>query len=145
MIGTPLVVSDQELKTLREYAEAHKIPAPELVLMSKGQAPLAGDRDGHILIPGYSPDPKKNADFGWKVVYSIEEHPQSNGTTIWFRHMSMSIARDGRHPNQYALDLIARGLGFPPLAECRVQQNPVDGFIEVLAIYDEKPLDTGGL
>ena len=135
MIGTPLLVSDDELRTLREYAEAHKIPAEEMVLMTIGGVALVGDRPGHVLHPGRNEDPAKNADFGWKVVYSIEEHPQRGGGTTWLRHMSMSIAREGRHPNIFALEMVSKGLGFPPLGECQVQQNPVDGFVEVLALY----------
>lgn len=135
-MGIPLVISDKELGALRGYAEAHKIPIQEIRMMADGKATLVGERDGHVLIPGYDPDPKKNADFGWKVAYSIEEHPLRDGDgTMWVRHMSMSSAIEGREPNLFSLGLVAEGLGFPPLDQCQVQMNPVDGFIEVLAEY----------
>jgi hypothetical protein len=121
----PLVIDDVQLRALREYAEAHKINSDEMKLMVEGKAAFVGDRPGHSL----------DMPVGFRVVYSIEEHPQEDGKTAWIRHMSMSQARPDRDPNIIALQMVATALGFPNLDECMVRHNEMDGQPEVLCLY----------
>lgn len=130
MAGTPFVLKDDELQPLREYAEAHPIRIDEMKKIVAGKLMAIGDRQGH----------GQRLEFGYRVVYSIEEHPKSDKSgTSWLRHASMSIAKKGRMPNPYALAMVGEQLGFPikdnlPDPElCMVQLNPVDGQPEMMA------------
>lgn len=128
-MGTPLVIDDERIKKLRMFAEAHIIPIAEMYLIQQEKMPCAGDREGHVL----------NLDFGFKLVYSIEEHPHKNGkNTVWLRHMSMSVATPGRIPNPVAVQLIAEQLGFPSMKKCQIKYTGGGEIFEVLATLGDE-------
>jgi hypothetical protein len=102
-MATPLVIDNEELAALRQYAEENPISADEMRAIMAGEAPVVGEREGY----------DRNFDIGFRVVFTVEEHPQSDGTTKWLRHMSMSVATPGRSPSPPALGLIGEQLGFP--------------------------------
>jgi hypothetical protein len=59
---------------------------------------------------------------GFKIVYSIEEHPLKDGTdTVWGRHMSVSLDKPTRVPSIEAVSLLCKEFGFKSLQECFVR------------------------
>lgn len=125
----PLIYDVKELEAFARKVEERKLTVPEMLDIEAGRSPIIGDRPEHAM----------NLDLGWRLVYSLEEHPQKDGSTpVWIRHMSMSQAVPGRQPNQFALAEITKALGFPPLSECRIQPDPGSSAIAVLALYDAK-------
>ncbi len=123
-MAIPLVLDEKKLGGLRSYAEAHRLPIDQMRMIVAGTAPIVGDRPEHEC----------HLNVGWRVVFSIEEHPRKDGNgTAWLRHMSMSSSAPGRFPNSVALEEVARHLGFPGPYDCVVQRNPIDGVVEVLA------------
>jgi hypothetical protein len=127
----PLIINEVKLKRLRFFAEdpKNRITLAEGLAIVNGEALVVGDRDGHSC----------NLDVGWRVVYSVEEHPLKSGEgSLWFRHMSMSQAMPGRYPNQFSLGLVSEVLGFPKLKNCAIiRPNEVDGVMEVLAQFHQ--------
>ena len=96
---------------MRELGEAHRIQINQtrhlLELKELGITIAVGD------MPGY----KCEIPFGFQVVFSIEELPKKTNPAQscgWFRHLSVSIPQGQRHrvPNQFALEMIAKELGF---------------------------------
>jgi hypothetical protein len=126
----PLIYTVAELEQFRTAVEAMPIGLDEIRRMASGEAPLVGERPGHELM----------LELGWRIVYSVEEHPRKDGQGgVWLRHMSMSQARPGRWPNLYALGEIARGLGFPSMEECIVRKDMGSDAIEVIGKYEPAP------
>lgn len=112
----PLIIDDNKLKTLKEYAENNPIHLNEMKQIMEGVVPTVGDRDGHICF----------LDYGFKLVYSIEEHSRKDGKgTLWGKHMSMSLEEPTgtRVPSIIAVQLICQALGFKPLDQCWVNFN----------------------
>lgn len=121
---TALVIDEARVGGLRAFAEAHPIALDDMRRIAAGIAPVVGDRAGHAI----------RLDFGFRVAFSIEEHPLRGGAgTAWVRHMSMSCDRPGRLPHPAALEEVGRLLGLPPLRECLVREDMAPGAIEVLA------------
>jgi len=102
-MAIPLVINNEELTALRKYAEENPISVAEMRAIMAGEVPAVGEREGY----------DRNFDIGYRVVFTIEEHPQSDGSTKWLRHMSMSVAAPSRSPSPLALGLIGEQLGFP--------------------------------
>jgi hypothetical protein len=103
-MGTPLVVDNAKLGELKAFAEEHFLDVTEMRRIVAGETKPPGLRDGHGL----------DIEIGYRVVFSIEEHPLKDGSgTVWYRHMSMSQAALGRYPNEYGVALVAKELGFP--------------------------------
>lgn len=103
--GTPLIIDNEKLEDLRAFAQANPISLSELMKITEENAPVVGEREGYSI----------NLDFGYRLVYSVEEHPDG-----WMRHMSMSQVRPGRSPNRAAIDLMLEALGFPLFDKCLV-------------------------
>lgn len=92
--------TDDQIKALREYAEAHPMQAAKVIA---GASPPAGDIPGHVLrLIG-----------GMKVVLSIETD-QPWGVC---RHLSVSVDTPGKWPNPDGVLLLAKELGFRPSFE----------------------------
>jgi hypothetical protein len=127
----PLVIDDAKLKALRTYAEEHPVPLTELREIIEGRKPCVGDREGYTIF----------LDFGFKLVYSIEEHPRTDGGTTWGRHMSVSLTEPTgqRVPSIVAVQLLAQALGFKPLNECymRFEDKCTPKYVEVFSEIPE--------
>lgn len=111
----PLIIDDEKLRALRSYAENHPVTFQEMQRIIEGEVPPVGDRDGYTCF----------LDYGFKLVYSIEEHPCKTGGTLWGRHMSVSLDEPTgtRVPSIIAVELLCKALGFKPLKECYVNFN----------------------
>lgn len=104
MIGTPLIIGDEQraaLAKLRELAAANPIDMPKLMERIKLPKPkaqhMAQMTAQTVGIP-----------MDYMVTFSIE-HGHPAGTC---RHMSMSVGKKGRVPNQHAVWMVAEELGF---------------------------------
>jgi hypothetical protein len=135
-----LCIDEPKLKALREYAEAHPIPAERMACLLAGRPHPAVDWPAHrIELP-----------VGFTVTYAVEELPLRSGSgAVWMRHMAIRTARPGRYPTPIALELVGESLGFPPLEECLVRPDPASNAIDVLAPWEDyRPpadrLDSGG-
>ncbi len=128
-MGTPLIIDDIVIAGLRKFAEANPIRLAENERIRAGVAPPPGDRDGyHCQLPTC-----------YKLVYSISEyaHVDKSKKPIWVRHMSMSLTKPGRIPNEHAIKLISEALGFPSLDKCQLScENEV---VEVVAPLEADP------
>ena len=105
MLSSPLVIGEVGMGRLKEvirYAEDNLVDAKRMKRIAKGKEAPVGDDENRVC----------HLDFGYRVVYSIEEHPQKKGGTMWMRHMSMRINKKGRVPNEYALAMVGEILGF---------------------------------
>lgn len=92
-----IVWAQDQVRVLREYAEAHPMKAKDVI---EGRTPPAGDIPGHVL----------NLDGGVRLVYSIESD-QPMGPC---RHLSISVDTPGSWPNPTAVLALGRELGFRP-------------------------------
>lgn len=128
-MAVPLVIDDTKVANLKAFAEAHPIFMNELIEIAEGRKQPVGDREGYSL----------DLPVNFKIVFSIEEHPQKNGRgTIWFKHMSMSLAIPGRCPSVSAVSLVCERLGFPTLADCYVDfvEDHTIPYVEVIALHE---------
>jgi hypothetical protein len=105
MAGTPFILGETEigqLVTLKLVAEAHPVDMTNLVerlAKSKNKRRHMEQMSKQTV---YLP-------FDYAVTYSKEiNHP--GGRTA--RHMSMSVYKEGRVPNQFAVWMVAEHLGF---------------------------------
>lgn len=89
--------SQDQMKALREYAEAHPMKALDVI---EGRSPPAGDIPGHVLV----------LEGGMRVVYSIESDQPAGPS----RHLSVSVDTPRMRPNAAAVQVIAEELGFRP-------------------------------
>lgn len=98
-----LIIDEKKLEALRKNGESKFIDINEMKKIVSGDAAPIGERGGYEC----------DLDFGYRVVFSIEEHPLKDGGTTWLRHMSMSAATPGKAPNQVAVGEVGGLLGFP--------------------------------
>ena len=126
----PLIIDDNKLKVLKEYAERNPVTFQELQQIIDGTVPPVGDRDGYICF----------LDYGFKLVFSIEEHPCKDGGTLWGKHMSVSLEEPTgtRVPSIIAVQLLCQALGFKPLEQCYVNFNQtfIPQYVEVFCEID---------
>jgi hypothetical protein len=103
-MGTPLLIDDNiraQIKSLAELAEANPVDVYGLLKRLRDpavkKAHMAQMSRQSIDIP-----------FLYRVTYSIElNHPCGK-----CRHMSMSVQREGRIPNEIGLWMVAKEFGF---------------------------------
>jgi hypothetical protein len=119
-MGTPLMIGPTEraaLHELRERANAHPVDASTLRTRLATPDGKSRHRDQMTIQTVRVP-------LAYLVTFSIETgHPK--GT---FRHMSISVQRDGRVPNLEGVWLIAQALGFTgSLDECIVYLEDLEG------------------
>jgi hypothetical protein len=104
MAGTPFILGEAEigqLATLKLIAEAHPVDMTNLMERLKSKKNKRRHMEQMSKQTVYLP-------FDYAVTYSKEiNHP--GGTA---RHMSMSINKEGRVPNQFAVWMVAEHLGF---------------------------------
>jgi hypothetical protein len=120
---TPFVMDEAtiaKLQALALYADEHRIPYEEM--KRRHDAYLAGERTEHP-----NPDNEVIMPFGFKVVFTIEQHPlKEGGGKAWLRHMSMSSPRQGLAPIDLALKLVMAQLGYTSkLDECMLYPEDI--------------------
>lgn len=93
-MAIPLIIGKLQnngIKKLISYAEKNKIDLKRMKNIMALKEPPVGDLKGYSL----------NIPVGFRVVYSIEEHPCG-----WMKHLSISLSKRHRVPNQYAVQMI---------------------------------------
>ena len=125
----PLII-DNEVKAsiarMVDYAKANVQTMDDLLDRFNRQAPIPGDTDGYTcFLP-----------FGFKVVFTIEEHILG---TVY--HMSMSVDTPGKLPDVGAVEEIAKLIGFKnELHDCQLdlEVTPTGHAINVLEVHEPK-------
>lgn len=114
MTGTPLLIGPDEvqaLRALRELASQNPVDMAKLMptLLRRAGKKKHLERMQTQTIP---------LPMAYLVTYSVEfNHPHKRTA----RHMSMSVLRDGRLPNQQAVWMVCEELGFTgDLDQCAV-------------------------
>lgn len=113
------IIDDNKILELKKYVEEHEITREEFMLIYNKQAPLVGDREGHIL---YLP-------IGFRFVYSIENVPHTcKPITYRIRKLSGSInnGSNDRYPAPAVMEYVANKLGFASFKKCSVKINSND-------------------
>jgi len=96
----PLIIDEQVLgfiKRVSDHAEANRIDFQNMKAIAESIQKPVGDNDNYVC---YLP-------VGFRVVYSIEEHPLG-----WCRHLSVSVDTVGKMPSIPAVEMIMREFGF---------------------------------
>jgi hypothetical protein len=102
-----------QLAALAAHALAHPVTAAQMQLLARGRVRPAGDDPAFV----------RDLPVNYRVVLSVEEHPQPAGGTVWLRHLSVSLrgTRKGRVPPEPAVRELLLLTGFrQPLEECAV-------------------------
>lgn len=90
-----------QLQDLAARAERNPIDADTMRAATAGTLHLGDARPDQVIeITG-----------GWRVYYTVEDHPQTDGTVRRLRHVSISHA-EMRTPPIMSVDLICHMLGF---------------------------------
>jgi hypothetical protein len=107
-----------ELQRIKQYAEAHPYDLEAMVDRGRGKRVAPGELSVYrCLIP-----------VGFKVVFSVEDHPQRSGKTIRMRHLSVSVSAFNKLPSPEAVQLIMDELGFKrPWQECHIDTEKFPG------------------
>lgn len=111
----PLILGEEQKETLlklKQNAESNPLSFDDLLDIYNGHQPMVGDREGFsCIIP-----------VGYRVCLSIEDQPKKDGSGFMkTRHMSVSVATEGKLPNPEACKMIMSELGFKKeLHECIV-------------------------
>jgi len=126
-MGTPLFIGPEQraaLHELRERANACPVDASTL-------AARCATADGKAAHMAQMTAQTVSIPAAYLVTFSIETgHPK--GT---FRHMSVSVQREGRVPNREAVWLIALALGFTgSLDDCIAYQETLRGHGEAVNV-----------
>jgi hypothetical protein len=104
---------EDEIQRVKRYAEANPVSTRQLVMMAEGVEPPVGDNPNFRLkIPR-----------GFKVAYSLEHQPNAG----LCQHMSVSIPDSNNVPHPLAMEMIAEKFEFPPLEECHLWFEDIDG------------------
>lgn len=135
----PLII-DEELRLkiagMVEHAEKNIFTLEDMKNLMRGEANPAGDLYGFNM----------ETIFGYRVVYSIEEHPYKAGGIALCRHLSMSVDEPGKLPNEYAIQEIMGLIGFKnKLKQCKVwleDYMPGHKAVNVVEIINEQKKDT---
>lgn len=100
MRGAPLMVSSNEMARITEvlqYADIHRFNIQDLKRIIAGEAEPAGDNPAfEVMLP-----------MGYRVVYTIEEHPGG-----WAKHISVSTVPRSSTLTGGALNRIMQLFGF---------------------------------
>lgn len=95
----PLVIDKKaraRIKKVIRFAEENKITAQEISSRMESEIPIGDHPDYTCEIP-----------FGFRVCFSIEQHPSG-----WMRHISVSVAEPGRVPSFDGVNLLLEEFGF---------------------------------
>lgn len=128
----PLIFDDSlrnGIQKLIEYAQAHRYTLADLQRLADGELPPPGDDENFRL----------ETQFGYKIVFTIEEQPDLG----WCRHMSMSVFTNdpGALPHPMAVQEISKEFGFPEFRKCHVwvEDDIQPKAVNVLAKVGEEP------
>lgn len=112
--------SAEQLRTIAAYADGHRIDLAEMQsrydrFVNEGK------------VEDFSQEYQTLLPFGFKVVYTIEQHPMKDGSGgVWVRHMSMSSPAKGKAPIELTLQWVMGQLGFTtPLNDCMVYPEDI--------------------
>ncbi len=120
----PLVIDPAIVHGLIAYAEENKTTLQMLQAIHAGERPPPGDyAKRSAMLP-----------VGYRVVYTIEEHPQEDGETKWFKHLSISC--DNKLPSVHTGQAIMRAFGYGPMEDCVVYKEDGSGIIESINIVE---------
>lgn len=107
-----------ELQRIRQYAEANPYDLEAMVDRGRGKRMTPGELSVYRC---YIP-------VGFKVVFTIEDHPQHTGKTLRMRHLSVSVTGFNKLPSPEAVQMIMDELGFiRPIVECHVDIEKFTG------------------
>jgi hypothetical protein len=106
-MARPLVIDGKGIAELKAYANENRIPLDKMKRIANGDYPPAGDYKARtIMLP-----------VGYRVVYTIEEHPDRDGDgTKWLRHLSITC--DNQPPSKHAARLLMDSFDFGPTDDC---------------------------
>jgi len=124
-MARPLIIDPAVVHRLITYAEENRTTLQMLMYIQSGGMPPPGD---------YAARSAKMP-VGYRVVYTIEEHPQEGGKTKWFKHLSISC--DNKMPSTHAGQAIMRAFGYGPIEDCIVYKEDGGGIIESINIIEE--------
>lgn len=116
-----------KIEQLIAFAKAHKIEVDEMIEIALCKRPPVGDREGFAI----------ELDARFKLVFSIEHHPQSRGGAVWIKHMSVSQAQPSDFPAIGVIQTICQALSFPDMAECAKYLEQNCKAINVMALYND--------
>jgi len=136
MKARPLWVNDEmqsQVQALIRTARENPYPFERLQRVGAGLEKPVGDHY-RIVIP-----------VGYRVVYSIEQHPRTDEGFQWVQHLSVSVSNT-TWPNVEAVRLIASLFGMPGLEECIVypegEDDPIlPNAINVIALCNDPPTE----
>lgn len=117
----PLVIEREPIDKLIAHAQTHRIDLDALKAIYAGQMPPAGDYAARTI----------ELPIGYRIVFTIEEHPQEGGTTKWFKHLSISC--DNKMPHPAAAEMIAKEFDME-MSIVYPERNPVIESINILEL-----------
>ena len=98
-MAIPLIidkVAKANIQAVIEFAHDNFLDEGQMAsIMASGWAP--GDVDEYSC----------NLHVGFRVVYTVEKHQMG-----WCKHLSMSLAKEGRSPSPEAVDMVLEEFGF---------------------------------
>jgi|SRR6185503_2540318 len=104
-MGSIVISKSQEeaLLKLKKYAEANKLSfADKVDVLTKRKKDVSDRKEHTVLIP-----------LSYKVVYCVEAGSELDEKVgKFYRHLSMSIAKQNKYPNPAVVGMIAAKLGF---------------------------------
>lgn len=96
----PLVIDDkviENIKAVVAHAEKNAFTMDDLLDMKNGQKAIAGNLEEYTV----------HINFGYKVVFSIEDQPSG-----MIRHLSASVNEHGKMPSVPSVEELIRLFGF---------------------------------
>lgn len=131
-MGTLLIDKEarKRIDKVKSFSRKNPMRIDELKSVLIGNVPPAGDRKEHVLL----------IDFGFRVVYSIEEQPDANV----YHHLSVSIDNPGKFPNKGLLIMLMEAFDIGKcLDSCKSVWIEGDS-VNILKLWDPYKLKGGG-
>ena len=92
--------TEEDIEKLLKYADENRFSTAMLKLIQDGSLEGAGENPDYVL----------HIHDGYRVVYSLEEHPnkEKGKPGIWLRHISISVDRLKKYPQPVAVQMILK-------------------------------------
>lgn len=133
----PLVIdsaAEQRINALVAHATKNPLTVLELKEIIAGKRPAPGDDSANVI----------TLDFGFKVVFTLEDHPQKKRLPLRMRHLSVSVDRVGALPNMAVMAELLKRFGFSgKFSNHRVWTEDVPGGTKALNVVE--PAIDGGV